>query len=189
MPERPSGPPHPPLFDGVVTLRPWTEADAGAIVSICDGDAELARWLDRLPQPYTERDALEYVARAARGWAGADEETPLAVTDASTAEIVGSCGLSWRPGHSIVEVGYWTARSARGRGVAPRAVRLLAGWALAELGFARLELRAEPGNAASLRVAEKAGFSFEGILRAVHEDARTGARVDHALYSLLATEL
>jgi RimJ/RimL family protein N-acetyltransferase len=38
-------------------------------------------------------------------------------------------------------------------------------------------------------VAEKAGFTFEGVLRSVHVDARDGSRVDHAVYSLLREEL
>jgi RimJ/RimL family protein N-acetyltransferase len=173
----------------MVALRPWAEDDAEAIVAICDGDPELARWIDRMPQPYTREDALEYVRSAARGWAGEESETPLAVVDARTGEVVGSVGLTWRPAEGAAEVGYWTARPARDRGIATRATRLVAGWALTSLGYARAELRADPRNAASLRVAEKAGFTFEGVLRSAHVDARDGRRVDHAVYSLLRDEL
>jgi RimJ/RimL family protein N-acetyltransferase len=188
MAERPSAPPDPPLSDGVVTLRQWREMDVPALVAVLNGDSEIVRWLDRLPQPYTARDAREYVEFAERGWRGDHlGETPLAIADAATNEPLGSLGLRWTPEEAVAEVGYWTGRPFRGRGVATRAVRLAAGWVLGDLGYERLELEADPRNGASLGVAERAGFTCEGILRSVHRDARTGERVDHALYALLRT--
>ena len=47
--------PDPPLTDGVVTLRPWDERDVPALVECIDGDDEITRWMDAIPQPY--RDA------------------------------------------------------------------------------------------------------------------------------------
>ncbi|MDP9434663.1 MAG: GNAT family N-acetyltransferase [Actinomycetota bacterium] len=64
------------------------------------------------------------------------------------------------------EVGFWCLPEARGRGVVPAAVQAVARWAFAELGLPRLEWATEIGNAASLRVAVKAGFAFEGRRRA-----------------------
>jgi RimJ/RimL family protein N-acetyltransferase len=48
-------------------------------------------------------------------------------------------------------------RAARGRGIAPRALRFLSSWALEDGGYERVQLLAEPANRASQRVAEKAG--------------------------------
>ncbi len=62
-------------------------------------------------------------------------------------------------------VGYWLAPGARGRGLATRAVRLLATWAFADPTLERLELTTLVGNDASGRVALRAGFRREGILR------------------------
>jgi RimJ/RimL family protein N-acetyltransferase len=188
VPVRPTAPPDPPLSDGVVALRPWTPADAAELVAAAN-DPEIARWLDRMPQPYTEADARAYVAFGERGWAGDERETPFAIVDAETGEPLGSIGVRWEPGQSVAEVGYWLRRGARGRGVAPRATRLAARWALADSGFERLELRADPLNAASCAVAERAGFTLDGTLRSVRYNARQRRRIDLRVYSILRSEL
>jgi RimJ/RimL family protein N-acetyltransferase len=72
--------------------------------------------------------------------------------------------------------------------VTTAALRLIVAWALAE-GAARVQLRAAVGNDASRRVAEKAGFRLEGVLRSSYWNPRLGRRVDWAMYSLLPGEL
>ncbi|MBA2476585.1 MAG: GNAT family N-acetyltransferase [Actinobacteria bacterium] len=172
-----------------MTLRPWHERDVPALVA-CANDPELARWLDTLPQPYTEQDARDYVAHGVRGWSGEAPETTFAVVDAATDEPLASCGIRWQEAEQgVAEIGYWTRREARGRGVATRAVRLLAGWVLGELAYERLQLRADTGNVASQRVAERAGFTREGVIRSARTHSRDGRRIDFALYSLLRQEL
>lgn len=86
-----------------------------------------------------------------------------------------------------MQVGYWVKREARGRGVATRALRLLSRWAFDELGARRVQLIAQPENLASQRVAEKAGFQREGLLRAYAE--LKGRRPDFHMYSLLPGDL
>ena len=66
---------------------------------------------------------------------------------------------------SIGHFGYWVAGEARGRGVATEALRALCRWAVETLDVKRLELMTDPENIASQRVAEKAGFQREGLLR------------------------
>ena len=85
------------------------------------------------------------------------------------------------------ELGYIVAPDARGRGVAGRAIKLLARWAFREVGLARLEAWVDVSNEPSKRVAERAGFTFEGIRRSVHFKA--DQRADMAIYSLLPGEL
>ncbi len=61
------------------------------------------------------------------------------------------------------EIGWWLAPEARGRGVAPVAVDLVAAWALGPpLGLRQVWARIDPGNAASARVAAGAGFRLLG---------------------------
>jgi len=104
---------------------------------------------------------------------------------AAAGELLG--GVALRPDDERrAEVGHWVRRERRGEGVATRAVRLLSAWAIGELGFARIQLHCDVENVASQRVAEKAGYAREGILRAwleVDGDPR-----DHVLYSVLASE-
>jgi ribosomal-protein-alanine N-acetyltransferase len=52
-----------------------------------------------------------------------------------------------------------------------------------------LQLRADVRNAASNRVAEKAGFTREGVLRSSRRNVRLGRRVDFVMWSLLRAEL
>jgi RimJ/RimL family protein N-acetyltransferase len=170
------------LTDAVVTLRPWREADAETVVACIDGDPEITRWLDRVPQPYTLVDALAYV----RGELPSDEER-FAITDAATGRVLGSIGASVVH-DGAREVGYWLREEARGRGLTTRALGLIVAWAFEQPELARVQLRADPENDASCRVAEKAGFTREGILRQAHWNPRLGRRQDWAIYSVLREE-
>ena len=180
--------PEPPLTDGSVVLRQWTDTDVPAITAACR-EAEIARWLDQVPQPYTQRDAREYIASTRRGWREATLSA-FAIADSATDEALGSISVHWIDHEQAVgEVGYWVRHDARGRGVATRAVRLISRWALVQCGLRRLQLRADVLNQPSQRVAEKAGFQLEGVLRSCRYSERQGRRVDFAIYSLLPDEL
>ena len=89
----------------------------------------------------------------------------------------------------MTEVGYWVAAEARGRGLCPRAVSLVSRWLIMEHGVERVQLRADEENVPSRRVAEKAGFTQEGVLRSSRYNRRLGRRVDFVMYSLLRDEL
>lgn len=163
-----------------IRLRDWSEDDAPAIVECIDGDPEIARWLDRVPQPYTLEDALAYV----RGETTPDEARYCIA--AEDGRPLGSIGVhEVEPG--VVEIGYWLRAGARGRGAATAALRQAARIAC-DGGAARVQLRADVENVASCRVAEKAGFTREGVLRSAHWNARLGRRQDWAMYALLAVE-
>jgi RimJ/RimL family protein N-acetyltransferase len=150
--------PAPPLSDGAVALRAWTAADVPAIVEACQ-DPEIPRWT-LVPDPYGVADAHAYLQRVAEGWDGGMRATFAVVVAADHRTLLGAAGLQvidWD--QRAADLGYWVAAPARGRGVATRAVELLAGWAFATLGIERLELRTNEGNAASQAVARRAGFA------------------------------
>ena len=180
-------PPDPPLSDGIVTLRPWKKEDAPAIAAACD-DGEIARWMPIIPQPYTERDAVEYVEASTAAWR---EGTGAAFAFLDEGgEPLGSIGMRvLERDAAVVEVGYWTAAQARGRGLTTRALKLISRWLLETVGAQRVQLRADVHNLASRRVAEKAGFVPEGVLRSSGCNARQSRRVDYAVYSVLPGEL
>lgn len=90
-------------------------------------------------------------------------------------------------GPSVGSVGYWLRRDARGRGAATLAVRLVASWAFDALGVQRLQLTTAPDNLSSQKVAERAGFVREGLLRAWQPTA--SGRRDSVMFSLLPGEL
>jgi RimJ/RimL family protein N-acetyltransferase len=177
-----------PLTDGVVTLRPWRPDDAPAIAAAF-ADPASAYWLHQVPQPYGEQDALAYVRAMHAAWC-AGSGGALAVVEAGSDEIAGSIGLSVVDAElAIVEVGYWAAPQARGRGLTTRALQLLSKWLLNTVGAARVQIRADIQNAASLRVAEKAGYVQEGVLRSGGYNSRAKRRIDYAIFSLLPSDL
>jgi RimJ/RimL family protein N-acetyltransferase len=171
----------PLLTDGVVTLRPWGKADVAEIVECIDGDPEITRWLDQVPQPYRTKDALAYI----RGVG----ESAFAVTDSETGRVLGSIGVRFSDAGDVGEIGYWLRADARGAGAITRALRVVSAWAFGRGAVERLQLRADVDNVPSRRAAEKAGFQLEGVLRSVYWNARLGRRQDWALYSLLPDEL
>jgi RimJ/RimL family protein N-acetyltransferase len=168
--------------EGLV-LRPWVLDDVRAVVAALQ-DPEIPRWIHVIPQPYGEDDAREHIERCLSGAEGRQ----FAITDEETGELLGSIGMRVQPVNRFGHIGYWVAAHARGRGVAPRALRLLCEWGSRELGLGRIELVTDPENRASQRVAEKVGFQREGVLRA-HLLARDGTRRDSVLFSLLPDEL
>jgi RimJ/RimL family protein N-acetyltransferase len=84
-------------------------------------------------------------------------------------------------------IGYWTSPSARGRGVAARAVDLACRWAYDAMALHRITIIRAVENAASARVAEKAGFSLEGRMRSSYRFG-DGRRHDEQLCSRLRTD-
>jgi RimJ/RimL family protein N-acetyltransferase len=182
------GPPAPPLSDGFVSLRPWTLEDVPAIAAACQDD-EIAHWIHQIPSPYRESDAREYVLSTQAAWTGGAGAF-FAVEECASGELAGSIALHVLDRElANLEVGYWTAAPARGRGLTTRALTLISRWALGETGAERLQLRADVLNVASVRVAEKAGFKREGTLRASGFNPRAKRRVDYAVFSLLPGEV
>ncbi len=178
--------PVPPLADDVVLLRAWREADIPSIVlAFSDPVMQRFSWHDA---PYTETDARDYFAEQDAARLRGDDLNFGLVEPCHQDVVLGCVSLyEVRPGQGCAGVGYWLAPGARGRGVATHAVCLLARWAFAELGLARLELTCSPDNEASQRVAERCGFSREGLLRS-HVPFKEGRR-DSLIYSLLPGEL
>ena len=178
--------PAPPLAGAAVRLRPWSEADVPAMV-LAFTDPVMRRFSWRTT-PYTETDARADLAEHERarlhGWA-----LHLALVEPRDGdELLGGVSLAEvRPVQGCAAIGYWLSPAGRGRGLATQAVRLLAGWAFAELGLARLELTCGPDNEASQRVAERCGFTREGLLRS-HVPFK-GTRRDSVIFSLLPGEL
>ena len=177
--------PDPPLHDDAIRLRQWVPADV---------EAALVATRDRLITRFTRIRADQTVEDVRQFYAGqesareAGEALQLAISDRTGDELLGTIALlrfDW-PDRRC-EIGYWVASWARGRGVATRAVNLLAPWSLRTLGLARLTLTADLENVASQRVAERCGFHREGVLRA-YEQAHGSAR-DLVIYSLLASDL
>ena len=174
--------PDPPLSAAGIVLRRLEHGDILWITAACS-DRELSRYVPAMPYPYSQSDARAFVGHAARGWAEGSSAT-FVIAQAPGGDGLGMIGLHFFTGDpALAEVGYWLRREARGRGTATTAVRLVAAWAFEKLGIERLNLETVPQNAASQRVAERAGFTREGLLRAWMPTA--AGRRDSVMFSLL----
>ena len=120
-------------------------------------------------------------------WSAGDHAS-WAVVDAATDAVLGSVSV-----HSIdrvandAEIGYWTAPAARGAAWPRVAVDAACRWAFGALPVDRIELCHAVENTASGRVAEKAGFTYEGHLRRSYRYG-DGRKHDELLWARLADD-
>jgi RimJ/RimL family protein N-acetyltransferase len=175
-----------------VKIRPVELLDADALRdALVESKAEMIRWfflpdaIDQAtptPEAQRERVAAQIRAREAR------TVFAFVIVDARESTLLGGCNINyiaWQPG--FANIGYWVRTSRRGQGIAPDAVRQVARFGFEQLGLKRLELVIDVANAASIRVAEKAGAVLEGVLRnrVGHSEAPRPAR----MYSLVPEDL
>jgi ribosomal-protein-serine acetyltransferase len=84
------------------------------------------------------------------------------------------------------EIGYWLAEGATGRGLMTRALTAILGYAFEDLHINRMTLQAEVSNTRSRALAERLGFTFEGVRR--HGWINGDQLVDLAMYSMLSAD-
>ncbi|WP_171075014.1 GNAT family N-acetyltransferase [Nonomuraea basaltis] len=145
-----------------LTLRPFGPQDTTRVRSIVESGVRF------LPPgaPAHVSGIAQWLANGVHELRRSGQGLHLAMTDVDGV-IVGAISLfktSWSAG--TAEVGYGVHPLYRGRGLATEALRGLVGWTFETTELRRIDLTANLDNAASLRVAQKAGFSWEGVLRA-----------------------
>jgi len=167
-------------------VRQLVAADAAAVGEIL-ADKMTRRWLP-LADDSGPIDGHAWCTDLARQRRDSGEGDHYGIIRREDARLVG-CLWTRRTdwGARVTEVSYAVAPHARGFGLAAEAVDAVAIALILEHGFQRVELRVAPGNTASRRVAEKAGFSYEGLLR--NAGYVRGARVDLELWSFVAADL
>lgn len=169
-----------PVLKGArVTLRPFRLQDVDDVFTACQ-DLDIQRWTS-IPAPYRREDAVSYVEQVApAAWdAGGGVFAVEDIERGSFAGTIGAQGMT----DGIAHIGYWTAASARGRGLTSDALRTITRWFFKERSASRVELVVEPDNASSVRVAQAAGFRLEGVLRS--RLVLRGRRADVAMYAVL----
>ena len=172
------------LTDGVVLVDRFTDADVDALWA---GEDNGYVRRSRLPGPFTRRDIANQIRHWQEQWKSGGSGRAFAVRETGTRRLVGGCVLEIRPyDGENAELSYWVFPPYRRRGYATRSVELVCRYAFDSLGIVRMELYIEPMNAASLRVATKAGFRQEGLLR--QHDRCHGGRSDMVLFSRLRTD-
>ncbi|AIQ45089.1 acetyltransferase [Paenibacillus sp. FSL R7-0273] len=147
-------------------IRPALWGDGAAVnEAVRESLKELRPWMpwaDSLPTPdqseaSIRRSRLEFLER---------KDMRLLLFQKGTGILVGSSGLhriDWQT--RKFEIGYWVRTSYSRQGYITEAVQAIADFAVAELGANRIEIRCDARNVHSARVAERSGFTLEGILR------------------------
>ena len=151
----------PELITEKFTLRPLREADLDELVQICT-DPETVRWTT-VPLNYTRDDAQTFLTFTQRA-AAAGRELTWAIDYSGV--LAGAISLRLPEGSAnapgtYADLGFYTAAQMRGRGIMTDAVRTVLGFGFDPLGLGldTIGWAALVGNAASERVAVKAGFT------------------------------
>jgi ribosomal-protein-alanine N-acetyltransferase len=172
--------PSPELRDHVVLLRPWSMDDL-ACVRAAGRDPQLREGTS-VPEEDSDTASEAFIVRQ-WGRAESGQGRSMVIVELARSQAVGQVWLGSGARGGVVDLGYWLIPSARGRGLASRAVALATQWALTTGGAARVEAWVVPENAASHRLLERAGFTREGVLRSFLEFETR--RSDAVVYSRL----
>ena len=104
-----------------------------------------------------------------------------------TNKLLGTIGLyNLNETHSKVEMGYVMSKLSWNKGYTTEAVCAVLKFAFENMNLNRIFAQCEPANTGSARVLEKAGMTFEGILR--NNMFLKGSYRDHKVYSILRKE-
>jgi len=152
------------LTDGVILLRPLTPQDAAA--HLAGEDDEIAIWLSGGRS--TAATVRRYIARSLEDWQKNGPRRAFGIFDCATGSLVGSVEANLSLPHldsGQANVSYGVFAAWRGKGIALRALRLVCEYLKTSTNACQIVLRAAPANLASIRVAEKAGFKFIGVIQ------------------------
>ncbi|MFI6450355.1 GNAT family N-acetyltransferase [Streptosporangium amethystogenes] len=189
MPPDAAGHPSTPLIRGRVSVRPWTRHDADFLSMVSSLETDLwapvplglsaAQWLSEL-EATADRGDLGFIIEVQGAEVGGNADVAGRGTRPAPAGLL-TLG-AFDPHHRVAEItGYWVSPGLRGQGVAATAIDLVTGWAVASLGYARIQIFTRPDNVGSRRAALRAGFAEEGVLRSFVEVA--GERSDAVVLS------
>jgi RimJ/RimL family protein N-acetyltransferase len=161
--------PEPPLTGTAFVLRAFREDDFDAALAL-EHDAAAARWVPELPAVDGAGVVAFYETCRREG-----SLLHLVVADRDSDAYLGEMMLAFGE-YNVAELGCCLAPAARGRGIATEAIVALTDWTFDELGLGRVQVFVAPENVAAHRLAERAGFRQEGVLRDYWEDG--DARLD-----------
>lgn len=175
------------LSNDVVTIRRYRADDVPLLFEAArESTKEMFAWMSWCHPQYTIEESESFVLSREAAWTQRTE-FDFAVFDRKNNLFLGGVGLNqFSRDCNFANLGYWVRSSQNGRGIATAATLLTAEFGFADLGLTRIEIVAAAGNAASQRVAEKAGAIREGVLRnriLLHNRPR-----DAVMFSLIAAK-
>ncbi len=165
-------------------LRPLEISDIAALVPLI-GAREVAATTLRIPHPYTEADARDYIASSHESFSSG-EEVRLAIVMREHNSLCGGVGLRIENEHRRAELGYWIGLPYWNRGIATEAAMAVVNYGFESLKLNRIFAGFVAGNSASERVLKKIGMQREGCQRG--HDQKWGKFLDLELYGILASD-
>ena len=148
----------PVLLSPRLVLRAPHVEDIDALTHLAN-NAKIATMVSRMPHPYTNNDANDFVRRAKDGEIG---KCVYAITRMDTGEFMGCCGIETTADESTVEIGYWLGEPYWNEGYATEAAHALIDMAFRTRDISFIDGRCRVTNTASRRVLQKCGFQFQG---------------------------
>ena len=138
-----------------LTLRRPTLADVRAIAHLAN-DRRIAENTRRLPHPYQQDHAVEFV----RATAAADGEIVFLIEQ--NYSPIGMVGID-RSTHDAPELGYWLGVEHWGQGFGTEAARAVIDFFFEEFDAEHLISASRVANPASRNILEKCGFQWSGV--------------------------
>jgi RimJ/RimL family protein N-acetyltransferase len=147
-----------------LTLRPYEASDIPALIRLA-GAREVAATTLRIPHPYTEEAAQQFIATCEQD-AASGSITRFAICLRNTGEFCGGIGLLMDEGQPHrAELGYWIGVPFWGHGYATEAARAMLDYGFRTLGLHRIYASYVSENVASGVVLRKIGMTREGGFR------------------------
>jgi RimJ/RimL family protein N-acetyltransferase len=151
----------PKLTDGVIFLRPLNAEDAPD--HLAGEDEEMAKWVSGGRS--TPATVEAFIQNSQENWRSGGPRRVFGVFDCVANRLNGFIEVNLarlvEPGQ--VNVSYGVFRQWRRRGLAMRAIDLMAEYLRTATEARQIVLRIAPANIASLKLAQKAGFTFRGL--------------------------
>ncbi|MDE6355998.1 MAG: GNAT family N-acetyltransferase [Clostridia bacterium] len=162
-------------------IRAWRLDDAEGLARLLNNKKILDNLRDGLPYPYTADDARDYIT----AMLGADKNSVFAFAVVYGGEVVGSIGIFRQSNihFKTAELGYYISEKFWNKGIATAAVKLAGSYVFENSDIIRIYAEPFARNKASCRVLEKAGFEFEGVLRA--NAVKNGVVEDMKMYAII----
>lgn len=135
-----------------------------------------------LPHPYVDGMAEQWIDKQQRDYEDG-KALHLAIVLAVNNVLVGSIGLEIAVTHQHARLGYWLGVPYWNHGYCTEAVRAVLGYGFRQLNLHRIYAPHFLSNAASGRVLQKSGMTYEGRMREHY--VRFGQFVDVELYGML----
>ena len=145
-------------------LRPWTISDIKELTNLCNA-VDRHYLSDRLPNPYTEKDAAKWLKMVSENEAVSGIYRAI-VYDG---KLIGSISVEKKDDDA--EIGYMILNDYSNKGIGTEAVKQICPIAFKVLSLEKITANAFQPNIASIRVLLKNGFKYKGaITNAVIKD-------------------